>query len=235
MEVRQLRGHVVSERLCGTLLVSELAYAEHVPLHEHRHDRAYVSVLLEGAYTELHADLPRACTPGTVIVHGAGEVHADYFVARGRCVNVETAEPGPLDPRAVGRALRAMYPRLANAIVSATYAPSERAGGAKPDWLRGVLREFCWAEPVPLAQAARLAGMHPAHFARAFRRHVGMTPSDYRRRERVRAASRLLLGSARPLAEIAHECGFTDQSHLTNVFRRSAGITPSRYRAAFAR
>ena len=230
-----MRGRILSETLCGTVIVSEIAYADDARLHEHRHDRAYVSVLLDGAYTELEADLPRACRPGTVIAHAADEVHADYFAARGRCVNVESAEPGPLDRDAMLRAVRATFPALERTIAALLPHAHDGAPEPAPDWLRGVLAEFRWIEPVRLDGAAQLAGMHPAHFARAFRRHVGMTPSRYRRRERVRVASRLLLGSARSLTDVAHECGFADQSHLTNVFRETAGVTPKRYRAAFAR
>jgi transcriptional regulator GlxA family with amidase domain len=62
-----------------------------------------------------------------------------------------------------------------------------------------------------------------------------MTPGEYRRAARVRAASSLLLESSSPISRIAHECGFSDQSHLTNVFREATGISPRRYRRAFAR
>jgi AraC-like DNA-binding protein len=37
-----------------------------------------------------------------------------------------------------------------------------------------------------------------------------------------------------PLAEIAQQVGFADQSHLTSIFRRETGVTPGRYRAALA-
>jgi AraC family transcriptional regulator len=37
-----------------------------------------------------------------------------------------------------------------------------------------------------------------------------------------------------PLALIAQEVGFTDQSHLTSIFRRETGTTPGRYRAGLA-
>jgi AraC-like DNA-binding protein len=37
-----------------------------------------------------------------------------------------------------------------------------------------------------------------------------------------------------PLAMIAQQCGFIDESHLTSIFRRETGVTPSRYRAALA-
>jgi transcriptional regulator GlxA family with amidase domain len=62
-----------------------------------------------------------------------------------------------------------------------------------------------------------------------------MTPGGYRRRERVRAASSLLLHSSAPLSRIALACGFSDQSHLTNVFREATGVSPRCYRRAFAR
>jgi len=37
-----------------------------------------------------------------------------------------------------------------------------------------------------------------------------------------------------PLALIAQEVGFADQSHLSLIFRREMGVTPGRYRTALA-
>ena len=37
-----------------------------------------------------------------------------------------------------------------------------------------------------------------------------------------------------PLALIALEAGFADQSQLTTIFRREIGVTPGRFRAALA-
>jgi AraC family transcriptional regulator len=227
------RGRVLSEVRSGPVAVSDVAYANGSVLREHVHERAYVSVVVEGAYTELHDGLPRYCAPGTVIRHAAGEIHADYFYAPGRCVNVDFAENDGAWRHHVLRAVQATHPSLASAVRDALFRPPEPA--REPNWLRTVLDEFPWVEPVPIERAARLAGTHPTHFARTFRAHVGMTPSRYRRRERLRAASRMLLESSRALSEIAMACGFADQSHLTNVFRESAGISPNRYRSVFAR
>jgi AraC-like DNA-binding protein len=58
-----------------------------------------------------------------------------------------------------------------------------------------------------------------------------MSPSDYRRQARLRAARRLLTGGAAP-ARVAAEVGFADQSHLTRWFSRYYGITPGAYRDA---
>ena len=55
------------------------------------------------------------------------------------------------------------------------------------------------------------------------------------RRIRVDEARRLLSNTERPIADIALETGFTDQSHLTRVFRRVLGETPGDFRRRFRR
>jgi AraC-like DNA-binding protein len=45
----------------------------------------------------------------------------------------------------------------------------------------------------------------------------------------VERARELLTGDAR-MADIAQECGFSDQAHLTRLFKRQTGVTPGVYR-----
>jgi AraC-like DNA-binding protein len=66
---------------------------------------------------------------------------------------------------------------------------------------------------------------------RAFRHAYGLSPSDYQRQLRVRAARRLLSAGVAP-ASAAAAAGFADQAHLTRWFRRYYGVTPAAYRAA---
>ncbi|HBM56940.1 MAG TPA: AraC family transcriptional regulator, partial [Acidimicrobiaceae bacterium] len=49
---------------------------------------------------------------------------------------------------------------------------------------------------------------------------------------RVDRAAGLLVDTDRPIAEIAAECGFSDQANLTRQFGRLIGETPARFRAA---
>jgi AraC family transcriptional regulator len=83
-----------------------------------------------------------------------------------------------------------------------------------------------------MGDLAREAGVHPVHLARAFRKFERRTPGEYQQRLQLRAACELLRDPEWPLAVIAAECGFSDQSHFTRIFRRLAGTTPAQFRRA---
>src|ERR1700722_5865436 len=85
-------------------------------------------------------------------------------------------------------------------------------------------------EPVRMRDLAREAGVHPVHLARVFRRFEKRTPGEYQQRLQLRAACELLRDPEWPLAVIAAECGFSDQSHFTRIFRKLAGTTPAQFR-----
>jgi AraC family transcriptional regulator len=86
-------------------------------------------------------------------------------------------------------------------------------------------------DPPTIAELAAAAEMRPAYLAREFSRVYGSTIAGYTRQLRIQWAAGELAGSDRPIASIACEAGFVDQSHLTRVFRRAFGVTPARYRA----
>ena len=85
--------------------------------------------------------------------------------------------------------------------------------------------------PPSVRELAALVDLQPAYLAREFSRVFGSTIAAYARGLRVQWAAREIAGSDRPIAAIAFEAGFVDQSHLTRVFRRTLGVTPGRYRA----
>lgn len=81
------------------------------------------------------------------------------------------------------------------------------------------------------AWLARRAKLSPQRLARLTKRLFGLTPSQFITKSRIAAASRMLLGSDRSVAEIATACGFYDHSAFTRAFRSAAGMTPSEFRA----
>jgi AraC family transcriptional regulator len=83
---------------------------------------------------------------------------------------------------------------------------------------------------VSLNNVARECGLSPSHFARAFAISVGQPPHQWLLDQRVDMARQLLSESGLPLAEIAIQCGFADQSHFTRVFSARTGLSPGRWR-----
>ena len=112
------------------------------------------------------------------------------------------------------------------------------AGEARrPRWLHVVedAIEASVTEPPTVANLAALAGVHASHLLRTFRRHHGCTVATYARRRRIERARAEIATSTRPLAVIALEAGFSDQSHFTRVFRQAFGETPGQYARASRR
>lgn len=110
----------------------------------------------------------------------------------------------------------------------------EPAGHPVPPWVaraRALLADAP-ARRQSLADIAAEVGVHPATLARAFRRAYGCSLGEMQRRIRLDLAVRLLTTTRQPLALIAVQAGFFDQSHLTNAFRRHLGTSPHRYRQA---
>lgn len=90
-----------------------------------------------------------------------------------------------------------------------------------------------FAREIGADELSLLAGCSRFALYRAFVAQFGMSPGDYQRQLRLRAARTLLADGLTP-AQAAAETGFTDQAHLTRWFGRCYGITPARYRAAVA-
>jgi AraC family transcriptional regulator len=108
--------------------------------------------------------------------------------------------------------------------------PARIAG--RPPWLARVeelIRENP-SEQMTLTEIAAGCGVHPAHLNKIFRRHFGMSVGRFLRQLKVEHARQLLANSALPLAQVAAEAGFYDQSHFARVFRRTMGCAPSEFR-----
>ncbi|AIE85391.1 helix-turn-helix transcriptional regulator [Fimbriimonas ginsengisoli] len=104
---------------------------------------------------------------------------------------------------------------------------------AEPRWMREVVERLRdgFSESLSLESLADTAGVHVTHLARTFRRTHGCTVGDYVRRLRIEAGARDLRITDKPVAQVAMDAGFCDQSHFCRSFRRVYGVTPSEYRA----
>ena len=123
---------------------------------------------------------------------------------------------------------------LALELLAATAreAAIDRRVGRAPRWVgeaEELLRSRVGAA-VGLSEVAVAVGVNPAHLARVFRARYGASVGEYGRRLRLDWAAAEIARGDRPIAEIAAEAGFADQSHFTRLFRRQVGTTPARFR-----
>jgi AraC family transcriptional regulator len=86
---------------------------------------------------------------------------------------------------------------------------------------------------IAMVDVAQICKLSLSHFVRAFSNTVGIAPYRWFLSARVEHAKGLLIRSALPLAQIALECGFSDQSHFTNTFVRHVAMTPGRWRRTY--
>lgn len=90
--------------------------------------------------------------------------------------------------------------------------------------------EAAFPNPVQLDDLAAAAGVAPLYLIRAFRQATGLPPHAWQGQRRLRHAQGLLRQGL-PIADVAIDCGFADQSHFTRAFKRLTGVTPGRYRS----
>lgn len=101
-----------------------------------------------------------------------------------------------------------------------------------PRWLLRVRdRLHADSEAGTLTELSAIAGVHPGHLTRAFRRYFGQSIGAYVRDRRLEWSARQLAHSQQSLSTIASAAGFSDQSHFTRMFRRRFGCPPGAFRA----
>lgn len=83
---------------------------------------------------------------------------------------------------------------------------------------------------ISISEIASLCRLSLCHFVRAFTNTVGIAPYAWFLQQRIGRAKRLLTETALPLAQIALECGFSDQAHFTKAFAKVSGTTPAKWR-----
>jgi AraC-like DNA-binding protein len=114
----------------------------------------------------------------------------------------------------------------------ADLVPDRAVPRAHPGWLPTVLDLIRSERPsaLSLRRIAREVRLHPVYLSRSFRERTGRSVTECLTGARIRFALRKLASPETPLAEIALDAGFADQSHFTKVFRRETGMTPGAFR-----
>ena len=85
-------------------------------------------------------------------------------------------------------------------------------------------------EALKVSTLAKRAGLSSYQLDRRIHKVFQLTTGRLIQKTRMEAALRLLLETERSIAEVALECGYSDQSAFTRTFRSATGFSPSQYR-----
>lgn len=87
-----------------------------------------------------------------------------------------------------------------------------------------------YMDEIRLTTLAEIAGMSPSAFSRFFKLHTGRNLSEYIIEMRLGYASRMLVDTAKSIAEISYQSGFNNLSNFNRIFRKRKGCSPSEFR-----
>lgn len=249
----------------GDVTVSAVRHAAErvVPMHAHAH--AFFSMLIAGGYREWFGGGTWDARPLAMVLRPAEAEHRDEIGPSGAlflCVDIAPLYWDALADTGAGLQRRAFEDRpmscvalrlfgelcekragwravaesLVTELVAEYVSESPRAQRSEPRWLRRAL-ERLHDNPAneSLSVIAADLDLHPVHVARMFKRHQGVTMSQYLRDLRLLRAARGLLESEEPLAALADDHGFADQSHMTREFTRATSWSPAKLRCECGR
>jgi AraC family transcriptional regulator len=247
-------GAVVEHLRLSGAHVARIMHPPGQRIDAHGHDWPGLSLYRMGAYEEMAEDGASAALGGpSVVFQPSGAAHADRIGAAGLETLTMTFDPDWLAPDArrvlpqrtswrPGGPLAFAARRLAevwlssqddrtlrsatSAFLLVMFARSQTP--AQPRWLGEV--DEALGLSTPTALIARRLKRHPAWLARAYRACRGEGLGDTLRRKRVEQATLRLRAGGAPLADVAAECGFCDQSHMNRSFRAVLGRTPLQVR-----
>ncbi|HCE43138.1 MAG TPA: hypothetical protein DET40_06300 [Lentisphaeria bacterium] len=105
-------------------------------------------------------------------------------------------------------------------------------GDEMPDWIIKCLNEIHnghernWT----LNGIRQICGRSKEHICRAFRKHLGITPSQLINEYRLERAGRLLRFTNQTVSEISFGTGFNNLSYFNRIFLKKYGTSPVKYR-----
>lgn len=109
---------------------------------------------------------------------------------------------------------------------------SEYSSKKLPEWLTTVeeLLKDNWKTSISLDDLAMAVDVHPVNVSKYFAKFHRETLSEYMRKIKVEHSLSLIKNSNKTLTEIAHECGFADQSHFIRCFKDATNYLPRDFR-----
>jgi AraC-like DNA-binding protein len=204
-------------------------------LPRHSHQKSYAALVLSGAYEEAGDQGRFYVEAGDVVLHECFEAHLNRFPPVGaRVLNLPLSpahsfKPGVARVEDMDLLVRAAERDQAEAadLLLQMSRPKTTVCADWPDELAAVLIQN---PSLRLSLWAGQNGLACWTTSRGFSRIFGISPEAFRARARARSAWRAIRVTEEPLAKIAADQGFSDQSHMSRSIKQMTGMAPRAWR-----
>lgn len=241
------------------VFVSETEYHSKVFEGWHYHENSHMTFILQGGNREQRKNEEFEAVPGSILFYPSGILHRNLNTRHpSRNINIEIENDFFSHYSLDIAAFNANTANHANAKFTLLKAYQEcltnddhaqasihqlvldfigstshvRDKTFNPQWARLItdIINDRWNENLSLHELAKLVKVHPVTISRFFPKYYHCTLGEYVRKIRIEKATTLIRTSSLSLTEIAHQCGFFDQSHFIRLFKQTTGFLPGRYK-----
>lgn len=240
----------------GGIILTETEYHNKVFEGWHAHENIHISLIIKGGNREERKQRDMTALPGTLLFYHQGELHRNLHTSHpSKNINLEITgefmrryELGENDLEKIARHpdagfnLLKMYHEAAQADYFSAPAIQMLLLGLlsdtknlhkkqAPQWLKTIVSflQDNWQQQPGLEELARISGVNPITISKHFSTYMGCTLGEYRRKLKIQQALRLIPTGILSLTEVAHYCGFADQSHFIRNFRELTHFLPKAY------
>jgi len=203
-------------------------------LPRHRHVHAYAALVLAGGYEECGSRGRFRVGPGDVLLHDAFDAHLNRFQGKGAQVLNLVVDGRPVDfnlgrvsdPDAIARIAERDACAAAIQLRSQLCELKSIVG----DWIDLLALDLLNNTNRRLEDWAAGHDLASETLSRGFGKVFGVTPAAFRGEARARRALAMIADGSTPLAAVAAETGFADQSHMSRAVRALTGLPPNAWR-----
>lgn len=238
----------------GEMQLIDTVYSQPVFNGWHHHQQAHLTFVLNGGNLEKRQNSENQLSCGSVIFYHSYEEHRnDHTLFPSRNINLELADhlfsslgvseadicrsvqQGSLGASTLIRMMKSAdepwYREINTGMILADAVSVAKRFNRPPVWISHVknLLYDRWYEQPTLQQLAAEVGVYPTTISKYFIRYFGCTLGAYLRRLKVERAIVLICRQQHSLSEIAHLCGFADQSHFIRSFKSETGYLPKAF------
>lgn len=252
-------GNIVNSVSGNGIIISTTHYSVEECNHgAHYHENPHICFLLQGGDIESRNNHLYERKTGDIYFYYAGEMHASISrksiskntnIEFGKAFLQKYAVSESQIDEAVNNNLDAKFLILKmqqemlvddsvsqlsiqTLLLDLINASNNSRNPSAPRWVQ-VLDDLLndrWNEQVTLNELSVATETHPVTISKNFRRYFSCTLGEYLRKLKIDKSIPLIKDSGMSLTEIAHHCGFTDQSHFTRNFKQMTGFLPKEYR-----